>query len=92
MCLAIPGLVQSVNKGTDPMKRTAKVSFSGLVREVNLAFVPDVKVGEYVLVHVGMALNKVDAVEAKKILDDLKVVDELVKEELAKGASAGGDV
>jgi hydrogenase expression/formation protein HypC len=74
------------------MKSTAKVSFSGLVREVNLAFVPDVKVGEYVLVHVGMALNKVDAHEAKKILEDLKVVDELMKEELAEQANDGRDI
>jgi len=80
MCLAVPGLVQSI-KGADPMKRTAKVSFSGLVREVNLAFVPDVKVGEYVLVHVGMALNKVDAVEAQKIIADLKLIEELARED-----------
>ena len=63
------------------MKRTARVSFSGLVREVNLAFVPDVKVGEYVLVHVGMALNKVDAVEAQKIIDDIKLVQKLARED-----------
>jgi hydrogenase expression/formation protein HypC len=64
------------------MKRTAKVSFSGLVREVNLAFVPDVKVGDYVLVHVGMALNKVDAKEARKIIQDIKLVQKLGREGL----------
>ena len=81
MCLAIPGLVQKV-QGDDPMNRTAKVSFSGLVRDVNLAFVPDAKVGDYVLVHVGMALNKVDPEEAQKIIEDLKLVEELVRDEL----------
>ena len=81
MCLAVPGLVQKI-QGNDPMKRTAKVSFSGLVREVSLAFVPDAKVGDYVLVHVGMALNKVDPEEAKKIIEDLKLIEELAQEEL----------
>jgi hydrogenase expression/formation protein HypC len=81
MCLAVPGLVQKI-QGDDPMKRTAKVSFSGLVRDVNLAFVPDAKVGDYVLVHVGMALNKVDAEEARKIIADLELIDELVRDEL----------
>ncbi len=73
MCLAIPGLVQSV-QGDDPMKLTGKVSFDGLVRDVSLVFVPDVKVGEYVIVHVGMALSKIDADEALKIIEDIKMV------------------
>lgn len=77
--MAIPGLVQSVH-GDDPMKRTAKVSFSGMVRDVSLAFVPDVRVGEYVLVHVGMALSKVDADEAQKILEDVQLMNDLLKE------------
>ena len=72
MCLAIPGLVQSV-QGDDPMKLTGKVSFDGLVRDVSLVFVPDVKVGEYVIVHVGMALSKIDADEALKIIEDIKM-------------------
>jgi hydrogenase expression/formation protein HypC len=80
MCLAVPGLVQKI-QGDDPMKRTAKVSFSGLVRDVNMAFVPDAKVGDYVLVHVGMALNKVDPEEARKIIADLELIDELAREE-----------
>ena len=73
MCLAVPGLVQSVH-GDDPMKRTGKVSFEGLVRDVNLAFLPDVKPGDYVIVHVGMALSKIDPEEAKKIIEDIKLV------------------
>lgn len=73
MCLAIPGLVQSVH-GDDPMTRTAKVSFSGMVREINLALVPDVQVGEYVIAHVGMALSKIDVDEANSIIDDIKKV------------------
>jgi len=76
MCLAVPGLVQSV-QGDDPMKRTAKVSFDGTVRDVNMAFLPDVKAGEYVLVHVGMALSRVDAGEAQKIIEDLRLIQQL---------------
>lgn len=74
MCLAVPGLVQSIH-GDDPMERTGKVSFSGMVRDVNLALVPDVKVGEYVIVHVGMALSKVDAEEAMQIIKDIRLVE-----------------
>jgi hydrogenase expression/formation protein HypC len=59
------------------MKRTAKVNFAGMVREVNLALVPDVKVGEYVIVHVGMALSKIDAEEAGKIIEDIRLVEGL---------------
>ena len=73
MCLAIPGLVESIC-GDDPMERTGKVSFGGMVRNVNLALVPDVKVGEYVIVHVGMALSKVDADEAMQIIKDIRLV------------------
>lgn len=79
MCLAVPGLVQSI-EGEDPMKRMAKVSFEGLVRQVNITFVPDVKVGEYVIVHVGMALSKVDPEEALKIIEDVKLVQGLGEE------------
>ena len=74
MCLAIPGLVESIH-GDDPMERTGKVSFGGMVRNVNLALVPDVKVGEYVIVHVGMALSKVDAEEAMQIIKDIRLVE-----------------
>jgi hydrogenase expression/formation protein HypC len=90
MCLAVPGLVQSV-KGADadPMKRTGKVSFGGLVRDVNFAFVPDAKPGDYVIVHVGMALNKIDPGEARKIIEDIKLVEELMREELGPGKREG---
>lgn len=79
MCLAVPGLVESV-QGGEPAKRTAKVSFDGVVREVNLAFLPDVQPGEYVLVHVGMALSRVDPVEAQRTIEDLRLIQELSRE------------
>lgn len=74
MCLAVPGRIESI-AGSDPLLRTGRVSFEGVSREVNLACVPEARVGDYVLVHVGMALSVVDEAEAKKIFETLKVID-----------------
>jgi hydrogenase expression/formation protein HypC len=76
MCLAIPGKVTSV-MGADPLWRTGKVDFGGIVKEVSLAYVPEVKIGEYVIVHVGFALSRLDEIEAKKVFQYLKEMDEL---------------
>jgi hydrogenase expression/formation protein HypC len=76
MCLAIPGKVISVMDG-DPIWRTGKVDFGGIIKEVSLAYVPEVKIGEYVIVHVGFALSKLDENEASKVFQYLKEMDEL---------------
>ncbi len=76
MCLAIPGQVQDV---TDNQLRMAKVSFGGIVKEVSLAFVPEAGVGDYVIVHVGFAISKVDEGAAQRTLaayDDLDLPGE----------------
>jgi hydrogenase expression/formation protein HypC len=70
MCLAVPGQVLSI-VGDDPLFRKGKVSFGGVTREVSLAYVPEVQVGDYVIVHVGFALSKVDEVAAQQTLDDM---------------------
>lgn len=62
------------------MFKSGKVSFDGIIREINLAAVPEAKVGEYVLVHVGMALNVIDEEEALKTLEYFKEIDELNNE------------
>ncbi len=80
MCLAIPGKVISIEPTEDEMFRMGKVSFDGVLREVNFAMTPEVKVGEYVLVHVGVALQVVDEEEAQKTLAYLKELDELNNE------------
>ncbi len=77
MCLAVPGKVISVS-GDDPLIRMAKVSFGGVVKDVSLACVPEAGVGDYVIVHVGFALNKVDEAEA---LETLAILDQLELEE-----------
>lgn len=77
MCLAVPGKIVSIQASEDPLFKSGKVSFDGVIREINLAAVPEAKVGEYVLVHVGMALNVVDEEEALKTLEYFKEIDEL---------------
>ena len=77
MCLAIPGKILSIQSSDDPLFKAGNVSFDGVIREINLAAVPEAKIGEYVLVHVGMALNVVDEEEALKTIEYLKEIDEL---------------
>jgi len=78
MCLAIPGKVESIT-GDDPLTRVGKVNFGGVIKEASLAYVPEVKEGDYVIVHVGFALSKVDEEEAQKVFEYLKQMDELVE-------------
>ncbi len=81
MCLAVPGKVISI-QGDDPLQRTGKVNFGGIVKDVSLACVPEAAVGDYVIVHVGMALSIVSEEDANQVFDYLREMDEL--EELEK--------
>ena len=54
-----------------------KINFGGIVKEVCLAYVPEVNIGDYVLVHVGFALSKVDEAEAQKVFEYLRQMNEL---------------
>jgi len=76
MCLAIPGKVVSIS-GDDPLTRMGKIDFSGVIKQACLAYVPEVQIGDYVIVHVGFALSKVDEDEAQKVFEYLKQMDEL---------------
>jgi hydrogenase expression/formation protein HypC len=76
MCLAVPGKVLSINDA-EPLMRTGRVSFGGVVREVNLAYTPDAKVGDYVIVHVGFAISMLDEKEAHRVFDYLREMGEL---------------
>ena len=69
MCLAIPGKVVSIEPGSDEIFRIGTVSFDGINRNVNLAMVPEVKVNDYVLVHVGVAIQVLDEAEAMKTME-----------------------
>jgi hydrogenase expression/formation protein HypC len=75
MCLAIPGKILSI-EGID-FERSGKVNFGGIMKDVNLAYVPEAKVNDYVIVHVGFAISILDEEEANKVFEYLKQMDEL---------------
>jgi hydrogenase expression/formation protein HypC len=77
MCLAIPGKIIAITAQLDDTFRTGKVSFNGICRDVNLRMVPDAVPGDYVMVHVGVAISKVDEEEAAKVFSYLKDMGEL---------------
>jgi len=84
VCLAIPGKILEAQE-TGGL-RVGRVQFGGVVRQVSLDFVPEAAVGDYVMVHVGFAISKVDAVEAERtyqllhemgtLVDELNVADD----------------
>ncbi len=86
MCLAVPAKVIALSPG-DPLTRTGRVDFGGVVKEVNLAFTPEADIDDYVLVHVGFAISVLNEAEAEKVLTELAALDEL---EDAKSTLAGG--
>jgi hydrogenase expression/formation protein HypC len=90
MCLAIPGRVLSV-EGGDPAFRTGHVDFCGVRKTVNLAFTPEVVAGDFVLVHVGFALTRIDEEEAARTYQYLAQIGALEEEGLAPDSSEGGN-
>ena len=78
MCLAIPGKVISVDQSNG--LRTARIQFGGIVRQASLDFVPEAEVGEYVMVHVGYAISRVDAGEAERTYQLLEEMGSLEAE------------
>jgi hydrogenase expression/formation protein HypC len=83
MCLAIPGKIQTIESRYDGLVRMAKVSFGGIVKEASLEMLPAAQVGDYVLVHVGVAISQVDELEAAKVFAYLREAGEL--DELYQG-------
>lgn len=76
MCLGVPGKVVEVHESPIGMTM-GKVSFNGITKEVCLAYVPDVRVDEWVVVHVGFAISRIDEAEAKRVFEFLASMDEL---------------
>ena len=74
MCLAIPGRSEEI--GQQELLTMARVSFNGMIKEVCIEWVPDVKVGEYVIVHAGFAISILDEKEA---LENLKMINEVAQ-------------
>ena len=84
MCLAVPGKLMSI-EGDDPLLRSGRVSFGGIIKEVNLSLVPEVVIGDYLLVHAGFAISTIDEEEANRVFSLLDEIDE--KNQAADNAS-----
>ncbi|CAM3196616.1 HypC/HybG/HupF family hydrogenase formation chaperone [Rhodothermus bifroesti] len=78
MCLAIPGKIVAITQD-EPLSRVGKVDFGGIFKEVNLTLVPEARVGDYVMVHVGVAISVVDEAEAYRVFEYLQQIDELTE-------------
>ena len=76
MCLAVPGKLEKIVAETDETFRIGSVSFEGVIKEVNLALVPDAKIGDYLLVHVGAAIGIINEEEARTTMSVLKQMGE----------------
>ena len=76
MCLAVPGKIISISDD-DPLMRNARVSFAGVIKDVSLAYVPEAVLGDYVIVHVGFAISKLNEDEANEVFDYLRQISEL---------------
>jgi len=82
MCLAVPGKVLNL-LGEDPAFRSGSVDFCGVRKTINMAFTPDVQPGDYVLVHVGFAISRIDAEEASRTFGYLRQIGALAEEGFA---------
>lgn len=81
MCLGIPGRVVKI---TDDGLTMGVVDFGGIRKDVCLAYTPDAAVGDYVIVHVGFAISRVDEDEARRTLDVLRAMDGAIEGELGR--------
>ena len=77
MCLAIPGKVVATSEQSG--MRMGKVQFGGITREACLEYVPETQVGDYVLVHVGFAISRIDEAEAERTYEALRQLDQLTE-------------
>ena len=76
MCLGVPGQVLAIHE--DPLgMNMGEVSFAGIKKKVCLAYTPEAEVGDYVVVHVGFAISRIDEAEARQVFEYLKEMDEL---------------
>lgn len=82
MCLGVPGRVLEIEKDEFLGLSRGKVQFGGIIKEVNLTYTPEVQAGEYVIVHVGFAISKLNEEEAKEVFQYLKRMGELKELEI----------
>ena len=86
MCLGVPGDVLSIERNALGVTM-GQVGFGGIRKQVWLAYVPDVEVGEYVIVHVGFAISKIDEAEAQQVFQVLREMDELSELDIPESGS-----
>ncbi|MBD3268184.1 HypC/HybG/HupF family hydrogenase formation chaperone [bacterium] len=79
MCLGIPGKIVSI-QDEDPLYRMGKVEFSGVQKDISLAYVPEAEAGDYVIVHAGFAINVIDEEEANQVFQYLNELGEIEAE------------
>ncbi len=77
MCLAIPGKIMTIEESEETVFQIGKVSFSGVTKRINLSLVPEAKIGDHVLVHVGVAVSVIDEEEARKTMNFLQGTGDL---------------
>lgn len=77
MCLAVPGKIKSIKMQYNNTVKMAKISFGGIIKEASLEMLPEADVGDYVLVHVGVAISKINKDEAEKTFKYLEEIGEL---------------
>lgn len=91
MCLGIPGRITAIRDDTgNSLLRTGTVDFDGVRRDVCLAYTPEAVVGDYVIVHVGFAISRVDEVEAARTLAVLRAIPDALETELGPDETAPG--
>ena len=76
MCLAVPGRITSIS-GEEPLTRMGKIDFGGILKEASLAYVPEAQIGDYVIVHVGFAISRLDEEEANTVFEYLREMEGL---------------
>ncbi len=91
MCLAIPGKLIEISPDANGV-RMGKANFGGIVKQVCLEYTPEVEKGDYVLVHVGFALSKVDEAEAARTYQALERMQQLTELEIPDVADDGAEI
>lgn len=76
MCLAVPGRIISLSNEIDPLARKGQIDFSGITKEISLAYVPEAGINDYVIVHAGFAISLLDEDEACATLQAFKELNE----------------
>lgn len=90
MCLGVPGKILSIQE--DPLgMHMGTVSFGGITKEVCLAYTPEAAVGDYVVVHVGFSISRIDEEEARRVFDALQELGELEELRLSEGGPPPDD-